>query len=159
MLPQQHLIFGILFSAILLMLFPQLGLNGFFVIILSTVLIDMDHYVYLIYKKKDLNLKNAYNWVIEAGKKFYSLPKTERDKFYLGFYFLHGIEILFVLSVLGIFISKYFLFIFIGFSFHLLLDVIYQITRKRKITKVSLVHDFLKFRKLKLIDVKWTSMK
>ena len=159
MLPQHHLIFGTIFSAILLILFPQLGFSGFFIIILSTVLIDMDHYAYFIYKKKDWNLKHAYDWVIETGKKFYSLPKIERDKFYLGIYLLHGIEVLFVLSILGIFISKYFLFIFIGFSFHLLLDAIYQIIQEKKITKVSLVHDFLNSRKLKLVDVKWKSMK
>lgn len=152
MLPIKHLIFGTMFSAICLILFPKIGFIGFFIIILSTVLIDVDHYIYFIYKKKDLNLKHAYNWVIETGKKFYSLPKTERDKFYLGIYFLHGVEILCVLFILGIFISEYFLFIFIGFLFHLFLDVIYQIIRKKKITKVSLVHDFLKSRKLKLVE-------
>ena len=153
MLPIKHLIFGIILSAILLIIFPKIGWMGFFVIILSTVLIDVDHYLYFVYKKKNLNLKNAFNWFIENGKKFYSLPKIERDKFYLGFCFLHGVEILFILFILGIFISKYFLFILVGFSFHLFLDVIYSISQRKRITKVSLVHDFLKFKKLKLMDV------
>lgn len=152
MLPRQHLIFGIIFSTICLIIFPQIGFIGFFIIIISTVLIDIDHYLYFVYKKKSWNLKHAYDWFIETGKKFYALPKEERDKFYLGLCFLHGIEILFILSILGIFISKYFLFIFIGFSFHLFLDVVYQISQKKRITKISLVHDFLKFRKLKLIE-------
>ncbi|MCK5043455.1 hypothetical protein KAR52_00445 [Candidatus Pacearchaeota archaeon] len=153
MLPKQHLIFGIIFSAILLIIFPKIGWIGFFIIILSTVLIDVDHYLYFVYKKKNLNLKNAFNWFIENGKKFSSLPKIERDKFYLGFCVLHGIEILFILFILGMFISKYFLFILVGFSFHLFLDVTCQISQRKRITKVSLVHDFLKFKKLKLMDV------
>ena len=152
MLPIKHLIFGTIFSTIFLLIFPQIGFLGFFIIILSTVLIDLDHYLYYVYKKKDWNIKNAYNWVLETGKKFYSLSKIERDKFYMGIYLLHGVEILCILFTLGIFISKYFLFIFIGFSFHLFLDVIYQIMRKKRITKVSLVNDFLKSKKLKLIE-------
>jgi len=152
MYPLPHLISGIIFSLILFFIFPQINLIGSFIIVISTVLIDIDHYIYFIYKKKDWNLKNAYDWSIEVCKKFSSLPKTQRNKFYSGFCFLHGIEILIILIILGILVSKYFLFIFIGFLFHLFSDVIYQIVQRERVDKLSLVHDFLKFRKLKLIE-------
>ena len=69
MYPTQHLLLGIIFSLVLLFLFPQIGFLGASIIILSTVLIDVDHYVYYVYKKKDLSLKNSYNWIIKKGNK------------------------------------------------------------------------------------------
>jgi len=147
----QHIIFGILFSLVCFLLFPQIGLTGLSLIFLSTVLIDVDHYLYYLKKKKDLGLKNSYNWFTKNTNKFLSLPTKQRDKFYVGFCFLHGIEILAILLLLTIF-SKYFFFIFIGFSFHLLLDITYDTTSIRRIDRFSVAYDFLKFKKLKFIE-------
>lgn len=144
--PTQHLIFGIIFSSLILFLFPQIGLTGFLIILSSTVLIDVDHYLYYVYKKKDFSLRNAYKWFIENKKKLLSLPWKQRNKFQTGFYFLHGIEVLLILLILWIFVSKYFLFVFAGFAFHLLLDSIDQTTYWDRISKVSLVNDYLKFK-------------
>ena len=152
MLPTRHLIFGITFSLILLFLFPQIGLIGFLIIILSTVLIDVDHYLYYVYKKKDWSLKHAYNWFIENKKKFLFLSRKQRNKFYRGFCFLHGIEILILLFILGKFLSIYFYYILIGVSFHLFLDYINQLTYLGRIDKFSLLHDFLKLKRLKSIE-------
>ncbi len=149
--PPQHLFLGMIFSLGLLFLFPQIGLIGFLIVLVSSVLIDIDHYLYYIYKKKDLSLKNAYRWFIKNEKKFLSLPRKQRNKFYGGFYFLHGIEIIIILFFLGLF-SKYFLFIFVGFSFHLLLDISYGIKYHDKIDKFSLVYDFIKFKRLRFIE-------
>ena len=151
MYPLQHLKFGAIFSLLILFLFPQIGLTGFLIIFLSSVLIDVDHYLYYVYKKKDLSLKNAYKWCIKKRKKFLSLPRKQRNKFYTGFYFLHGIEILIVLFFLA-FLSDYFLFVFIGVLFHLFLDFIDQIVHKNRIDKLSLIYDFFKFKKLKCIE-------
>ena len=151
MLPLKHIIWGFIFSLLCFLLFPSIGLIGFSLILLSSVLIDVDHYLYYVYKKKDWNLKNAYNWFIKNANKFLSFPKKQRNNFYIGFYFLHGIEILLILLLLTIF-SRYFFFIFIGFSFHLLFDIVYSTTSIDRIDKFSIVHDFLKFKKMKFIE-------
>jgi len=143
MYPIQHFSLGIIFTLILFFIFPQIGLIGFFLIVTSTVLIDVDHYLYYVFKKRDISLKNAYKWFIQRRKRFSQI-----------FYFLHGVEVLIILFILGIFVSKYFLFVFMGFSFHLFLDTIYQIIQNERIDKFSLVYDFFKFRRLKFIDRK-----
>jgi len=148
MYPLQHLSLGIVFSLIILFIFPQIGLIGFLIIILSTILIDIDHYIYYIYRKKDWSLKNAYNWSSNTGKKFFLFSKKQKDKFYTGFYFLHGVEIILVCLLLSI-ISKYFLFISLGFTFHLLLDIYFIGRYHNRVDRVSVIYDFLKFKKLK----------
>lgn len=150
MYPKHHIIFGFIFSVILFLLFPQIEWVGFLLIFSSSILIDVDHYLYYVYKKKDLNLINAHKWFIEHEKKFFFLSRKERADFYSAFSFLHGIEILLFLLLLSIF-SKYFFFIFIGFAFHLLLDIVDQTTCHDRIDKFSLISDFLKFKKLKFI--------
>ncbi len=151
MYPKQHIIFGIIFSASLFFLFPQIGLIGFFIVFLSSFLIDVDHYLYSVYKKKDLSLKNAYNWFTKNKKIFLSLPRKQRNGFYRGFYFLHGIEVLIILFLFSFF-SKYFFFIFIGVAFHLLLDSVDQTIDWDRIDKFSLIYDFIKFKKLKVFE-------
>ena len=86
---QTHLILGLVFASILLVIFPQIGLIGFLLIVFSTVLIDVDHYIYYVYKKKDWNLMNAHRWFIKNGESFCSLPRKERSNFYGCLCFLH----------------------------------------------------------------------
>ena len=145
---QSHLVLGLIFALILLVIFPQIGLIGFLLIALSTVLIDVDHYIYYVYKKKDWSLNNAYNWFIERSKRFQNLSRAQRNKVYSGFCFLHGTEILLVLLLFTLF-SEYFLFIFIGFTFHLFLDVTCSRIFMDRMDKISLIHDFFNFKKLK----------
>jgi len=145
MLPSKHFIFGLLFAGVLYFIFPQITLMGFLIIIFSTFLIDVDHYLYYVYKKKDLGLKNSYNWFMKRRERFLALPWKQRNKFQTGVCCLHGIEILIILFLLS-FVHKYFLFVFIGFAFHLLLDSIDQTTYWDRISKVSLIRDYLTFR-------------
>ncbi|MFQ5531376.1 MAG: hypothetical protein ACE5ES_02045 [Candidatus Nanoarchaeia archaeon] len=149
--PSRHFIFGLIFSIIIFYLFPQITLTEFFIIFFASFLIDIDHYIFYVFKKKDISLKNAYKWYITNSKKVFSLEKKQRNKYYNGFYFLHGVEVLLILLLLT-FLSNYFFFIFIGFLFHLLLDYIEEIKYHDRIDKFSVVNDFLKFKKLKLID-------
>jgi len=146
MLPSKHFFFGLIFAGFLYFLFPQVRWIEFLIIIFSTFLIDVDHYLYYVYKKKDLSLRNAYKWFMKRRAKLLSMPWKQRNKFQTGFCFLHGVEVLFLLFLLS-FIHRYFLFIFVGFAFHLLLDSIDQTTYWDKINKVSLVKDYLKFEK------------
>jgi len=145
MLPSKHFILGLIFAGFLYFIFPQIGLIEFSIIIFSSFLIDVDHYLYYVYKKKNFSLRNAYKWFMKRRAKLLSLSWKQRNKVPNCFSLLHGIEILFILFLL-IFIHKYFLFVFVGFTFHLLLDSIDQTTYWDRISKVSLINDYLKYR-------------
>jgi len=146
MLPSKHFIFGLIFAAFLYFIFPQVGLIEFSIIIFSTVLIDVDHYLYYVYKTKNFSLRNASRWFMKRRRKSFSLSWKKRNDLKTDFFFLHGVEVLFLLILLS-FIHKYFLFVFVGFAFHLLLDSIDQTTYWNRISKVSLINDYLKFKK------------
>lgn len=135
MKPLKHLIFGILFTLILFKIFPQIGLIGFFLIISSTVLIDIDHYLYYVYLKKDWNLKNSFDWYISKIGEFNKIPKEQWNNVYFGLCFLHGIEAIIILFAFS-FHFTFLLFVIIGFVFHQLLDLIQLIEKKINPLKV-----------------------
>ncbi len=145
MLPYQHLLLGILFAGFLFLIYPSIGLIGFVLILASTFLIDVDHYLYYVYKKREFNFFKARKWFIENLKQTQLLPREERNNIDTGISFLHGIEILTLLIFLGYFISNYFFFVFLGFGFHLLLDIVYGLTLFDKMIKVSLIKDILRY--------------
>lgn len=140
---KQHIIFGIFFATGIFFLFPRISFLGVSIILLSSVLIDVDHYFFYIYKKEDFNLKRAYNWFIQKDKSCRSLPWEQRENLRGAICILHGIEVLTILILLS-FIFNYLIFVFAGFAFHLLLDSIEQTTYWNKMDKVSLVYDLLK---------------
>ncbi len=146
-----HVILGFIFSVLLFFLFPKIGFIGFLIIWASSVFLDVDHYLAYVYLKKDWSLIRAYKWHMKKNKKSLSFSRKQRNNFYISFSFLHGIEFLLILFFLTIFISKYFLFILIGAAFHLLLDNLYERKYNSRCDKISLIYDFLKFKKLKKI--------
>lgn len=151
MLPKYHILLGFILSLLLFLIFPSINWIGAVIIFLSSFLIDVDHYIHYVFKKRDLNLGKAYNWYIFRQKKLLSLSRNQRNKIPGHFLFLHGIEPLLILLLLGIFLSKYFLYILIGFAFHLLLDVLYQIKFHDRVDRISIIYDFFKFKKLKFL--------
>jgi len=153
MQPSQHAFFGLVFSLALLLLFPQIGIIGAALIFASSVLIDVDHYIWYIFRKKDYSLKHAYDWHVRMEKKYFSLPKKKRNRVRGSFCFLHGVEIIILLFLLSIW-SKIFFYIAIGFSFHILLDIISGISYHERIDRFSGIHDFLKFKKLIFVEEK-----
>lgn len=146
MLPKYHILFGFLFSLILFLVFPFIGLLGFLIIFASSVLIDVDHYIYFVFVKKNFSLGEAYKYFFEKRKKYISSVNSEKERSNLAMYLLHGIEILLIIFILGIFVNKIFLFIFIGFSFHLFLDIIELIYYGFRIVKVSLIWDLVRLK-------------
>jgi hypothetical protein len=147
----KHILLGFLFSILLYFIFPSISLLESFLIFLSSFLIDADHYLYYVYKKRDLSLRNAYRYFIKNKKKMLSLSRKERNKIYGGFVIFHGIEFLILLFLLSL-ISEYFLYILIGCAFHLFSDILSQKIYWNRTDKLSLIYDFIKFRKLKNID-------
>jgi hypothetical protein len=152
MLPQEHFIYGLFFAGFLFLVLPYVKLVGFLLIVLSTVLLDSDHFIYYIAKKKDFNLINAYRFFRNNTKKFKALPLNKRAEYFGSWSFFHGIEWVVLFFLLTFFISKYFGFLFIGVSFHLLLDYTGQWRFYRRKDKFSIIYDFFKFRKLKDIN-------
>ena len=144
MLPKYHIVLGFLFSLSLFIFFPFIGLLGFLIIFVSSVLIDADIYLYYVFTKKNFNLINAIKYYSEKRKKALLLPREKRVQGKRIMRFFHGIEVLLIFFILGIFINKIFLFIFIGFGFHLFLDVAEQIYYGFRISKISAVYDFIK---------------
>ena len=152
MLPPKHLLLGILLAIVILIVYPQISLLNLGIIVLSSILIDIDHYFYYIYKKKKINPIKAYKWYITQGKKCCSLTREQKAKVHFGTCLLHGIEILVILFLLGFFVSDIFYFILIGFTFHLLLDLSVEIIYDNDYNKLSVIYTFLKSKGLTFIE-------
>lgn len=123
MYPTQHLILGTLFSIIIFVNFPQIGFSGFFLIVLATFLIDVDHYLFYAAKKRDLDLKRAYLWFVKFMEKRKKLSAMERKKYKHHILIFHGIEFWVILGLLS-FAHVFFFYIFLGVMFHILLDML-----------------------------------
>ena len=125
MLPKTHAILGLVFSLIILSIFPKIKLTGFFIIWFSSIFIDVDHYLYYSYTRKSWSLKKAYNWFINKSNAFLKMSYEDRIKnARFTPCIFHGIEAIILLSLFSI-ISPIFLYILIGFIFHQFLDLIH----------------------------------
>lgn len=137
----KHIIYGFLLGLVLL---PLVGIINSIVIFLSSFLIDFDHYLYYVYQKKDLSLKNSYKWFKEKIKKFKKIEKNERENYKVSFLCFHGIESVLIFLLLGFFYSLFF-YVAIGILFHLFLDYIEQAKFQKRIDKVSIIYDLYRF--------------
>jgi hypothetical protein len=140
MLPNAHIIFGAFFTILLHFAFPEVSYFYLGIVFLSSVLIDGDHYIYYIFKNKKINPLKAIRWHKEHMKKTFSLPMSERKKIYTGFYFLHGIEWILILALLGRFVFPPLTYVSIGFLFHFALDTPSEFLFKGTIHKSSLIY-------------------
>lgn len=151
MLPKYHIALGFFFSFVLFLIFPNIGLIGAGIIFLSSFLIDIDHYIYYIIKERKTSLKKAIHHFLEKRRKLSNMTIERRNEFYSGFCFLHGMEILIILILASTFISESFMFVFIGFALHLFLDLIEEIYKGLRIDKISVIYDWIKYKKLKYL--------
>ena len=149
MYPKNHLILGAVFAILLHLFFPQINILYIVIMFFSSVLIDADHFLYYAIAKKDFSLINAYRWYTIRMKKFCSLPKEQRKKIHSGIFIFHGIEILAIMLLLGIYVSQFFFFIFLGLSFHMLLDIPDEIIKKGTLHKLSLIYSIISYQKLR----------
>jgi hypothetical protein len=140
MLPKYHIFFGILFTLSLYAFFPQISFLNLAIVLFSSILIDGDHYLYYIFKKKNFNPLTALKWHKKEMEITCPLPMNERKKRYTGFYFFHGIEWIIVLAILGRFIFPPLIYVSIGFLFHFALDIPDEFRSKGTIHKSSLIY-------------------
>ena len=124
MFPKTHIIIGLIVSLLALFIFPAIGFLGASIIFLSSFLIDVDHYLYYVYKQKDHNLARAYRWFVKNGEAFYKLKPEEQKKYKRTIFLFHGIEFWVILLLLLMLFNEIFLFILIGIVIHMILDFI-----------------------------------
>jgi len=142
MKPIFHIIIGVVIS-LLLWLHPEINYLAVLVIFLSSVLIDFDHYLYFILKKKDISLIKAYNWFLKKRDFLISKPTKEQKKYKSSILIFHNFEFLIILLLL-ILIHEIFLWILFGIIIHLILDFIETFKRGFKNTKMSLIFNLIK---------------
>ncbi len=150
--PIKHLLLGIVLATILFVIFPEIGLVPAVIIVASTVLLDVDHYLYYVYRKDDKSLIRAYKWYTTSIRKTHKLPRKQKREISFGFHFLHGVETIVLLYVLYFYFSPVFLYILIGVFFHLGLDLIDEIVACGRLEKISIIYGLLRHKKLKFID-------
>jgi len=117
MKPAQHFLFGFLFCFFLY--FLGFSLTALLVILVSTIAID--HYIIYGINKKKWNFLRSYKFFVTLR-----VP---------GFYFcfFHTIEFLVVLFVLAyLFDLSYLIYIFMGFSFHVVIDFMALLSKRKK---------------------------
>jgi len=111
MLPKAHFILGFIFSLSLYFIFNLTPFEAC-LILLASVFIDVDHYLFIVKRKKNWNLKKAYYW--HKG-----LPKDHKTMMHI----FHTIEFTILILILSYFWNGFF-FIFLGMLFHSGLDLI-----------------------------------
>ena len=142
MYTKSHILLGAVFALMLYFVF-HFSIASSLIVFLSSVLIDIDHYLFYAIGKRDFSLKNSYNWFVNLKKRFKELPKGTRKKYSFGFTPLHSIEFLVPLFILGL-LNGFFLLIFIGFFFHVFFDMLYEIfISKIAVYKISVIYTAL----------------
>jgi len=97
------------------------------IILMSSVLVDVDHYLYYFFKSKSFNLKKSFNY-------FYKGEFGEKKLLFV----FHTVEFWVILLIAGLYLHVLFYFL-IGVMFHMFLDL-FNIKPK----KLSLVHHLIK---------------
>ncbi len=140
MLPIVHIIISAIFSFLALFFYNDYLFWALF--FLSAVLIDFDHYLYYVYKKRDLSLPRAYEYhkyILEI-----ELDKGGQKEILMIFHTIEFFIVLLILSILFSFLWP----IFFGCLFHEAIDLGYGTTQKDKKYKraFSLIHYVIKSR-------------
>ena len=150
MFPKIHVLSGFLVGLVILIFLPKLGIIGPIILFFASFLIDFDHYLYYVFLKKDMSLKNTFIWFVEKRKEYLYLTKEEKKKYYFCFCCFHGVESIILFCVFGIFLHNYFYFVAGGIFLHLILDLVEAaFIDKYPFTKWSVIYTFFKIKKLK----------
>jgi len=120
MLPTFHVLYGLVFSALLY--FLNIPLVSILIIFAASILIDFDHYLFYIALKKNLNPFKSVKWYFTEGKKYENNKKYQ----FAFMQVFHTIEFLIILSILSFF-STIALLILIGCFFHISCDIAHHI--------------------------------
>ncbi|MEM4181822.1 MAG: hypothetical protein QXX68_01555 [Candidatus Pacearchaeota archaeon] len=121
MRPSNHFFLGFIFSLIFYFIF-NISLLEFTALFLSTwFFIDLDIVFLFVLKKKSISPMKFFKWARDRRDFVLSLNKEQRKKYIYPFRLFHSVEVL-ILIFLFSFFNKIFLYVLIGFIFHLILD-------------------------------------
>jgi len=126
MLPRTHILFGAIFTLIVGYVYP--GISWFYLVLLflSSFLIDFDHYIVAANRTKSFSLFRALHYFrVYCEREKRDIAKGIKKKGH--FMVFHTFEFHIIVLLLGLFIWKGFLFVFIGMAFHSILDIIYMV--------------------------------
>ena len=152
MLPKWHILFGALVS-IILYLFFNLTLYQTLIVFLSSIVVDFDHYLYYIFKYKKIGIREAYNCFSKKREKWISLKPEEREKYKRYIFIFHGVEF-WIILIFFFFINKFFLWILIGITLHMILDFTEIFYNKEPFyTKFSQILVFIKNKNVYIISI------
>jgi len=131
MLPKWHILISAIAS--IMLFFVGVSMPYVLVFFFSAFLIDFDHYLAFMIEKRSLNLKKAYDYFVELGK------KCERGEIRGPLCIFHTVEFLIVFAVISYFNLVIFA-ILAGFVFHISADVIHGlITKTLKFRNFSII--------------------
>lgn len=147
MKPIYHFIIGILSSVVLFILFKEIGITELFIIFSASFFIDVDHYLYYVFKKKDLSLKNAYNWYLERKEELVR-PRKNKVEYKRIIYIFHGVEFLLLLLIISLFYPIFF-WVILGMAIHMFSDVLYYYKGEIPYFKISQIYVYIKNRNKK----------
>ena len=141
MLPRWHIFLGALFA---LLLWFAADIHWFYALLVfaSSVLIDFDHYLNVVIKKKKLSLFHAFDYHKKLHKQ--ELEEKHRGIFRKGdFHLFHTIEFQVLVGLLGLVWAGFF-YIFIGMVFHSILDIAYSLHEERLYRQEFLLFNWLR---------------
>lgn len=122
MIPRWHVFYGAIFSILLWVVAPNIGLFNLILVFLSSVFIDLDHYISAVKQNRSLNPFKAFRYydklTLEIAKKHKKGIRMREPHFHV----FHTIEFHILIALLGLIWTPFF-YIFIGMTFHSLLDV------------------------------------
>jgi len=131
-----HLLVSFILAIILYRSYSYLVLFIF----LGGFLIDIDHPLYYLIRFKSFNLKKAYSYFMEIGK------RNDLRSYESVIRIFHNIETFFVLLIFSFF-SKEVLMILIGFILHISLDMISEYRYFSCLRNYSLLRSLIKKQK------------
>lgn len=125
MLPSEHILLGLMFSALILFFFPSMGAFGFLIIFLSSFVFDADHYLAYIAITKDWSLNKAFEFFITTTDDAKKSNKKQQGPLTI----FHTIEFILLLGALSFF-HVFFLYVLLGLIFHSVLDIYFLYKEK-----------------------------
>jgi len=131
MFPKYHILIGAIFAVTIWLIYPQICFLGLFLIFFSSFLIDFDHYLFYVLRKKDIHPKNSFFWFADLHnrkiiERIEKNNPTKRVK--APFAIFHTIEFILIIFIISLFYPL-FLFILLGILFHSFADVFDEIIR------------------------------
>jgi hypothetical protein len=132
MMPRWHVLYGFIFSYILVYFFNFSLFSGF-VIFLTSIFMDLDHVLLYYLDTKNLNPSKFMNYSRKRKECWRNISENESNLYKKPHFILHGMEFLLLLLIFS-FLHVFFLWILIGILIHLFFDLFVLIYEKEHIS-------------------------